>query len=1754
MASERRIKSLKLRIRSLETSFNLIKVFVDNYDEDTQSVEVPVRLENLGVLWTDYSKTQAELEASDVDDMAIVEQQFKQRSQFETEYYRVKGFLLAVNKHASTPYSHPVQSHAHFPASSQIRLPDVKLPVFNGSLEQWLNFHDLFVSLVHSSSDLSNIQKFYYLRSSLSGDALKLIQTIAISANNYPVAWNLLIEHFQNPLRLKQTYVDSLFEFSQLKKESASDLHSLVERFEANVRILKQLGERTEYWDILLIRMLSIRLDSTTRRDWEEFASAKESTTFQDLVGFLQRRVTVLQCMSNGQQEHSATTSAKKSTSRPPLVSHGATQFNYRQCFACSDHHPLYQCPVFSKMTSEDKEKLVRRQQLCRNCLRKGHVVRNCSSKNTCRKCRGRHHSQLCSDDRTHQERLNQRVEASATTETNAACEAASPSLSAAIYNPGTGRLSNRVILATAVVTLIDDHGHSHVARALLDSGSECSFITESFSQRLRIHRQKVHLSISGIGQSSTHARLKLRTTVRSRTTRFSTIVELLVLPKLTLNLPSTTMDVSSWSFPEGIQLADPAFYQSNPIDVVLGAEIFFDVFKPSGRISLGDGLPMLVNSVFGWVVSGKVMQSNHLKTISCNVATVADIQRFMQRFWAIEEESAVPSLSVEEAACEEHFRRTVQRAPDGRYIVRLPLKEAADNIGDNCNTARRRVHMIESRLQRNKELQIQYRDFMAEYETLGHMHRVADTAGSDSSRYYLPHHPVIRETSSTTKVRVVFDASCKSATGKSLNDVLMVGAVIQDDLRAIILRSRLHQVMLIADIKQMYRQVLVDDRDTPLQRIFWRNSPEEPLQTFELKTVTYGTASAPFLATRVLQQLADDENQNFPQAAKILKRDVYVDDLFTGGSSPEEVSELRTQLDHLCRRGGLEFRKFASNVESVLDGVSPERRAIQSSVELAADQCIKTLGLHWEPTADNLRFHIQLPKQPPDTLMTKRIALSQIAQLFDPLGLVGPVIVTAKIFMQTLWSLTSEDDKPWGWDQPLPDSLATYWIKYYSQLPLLEQLRIPRCVVLPDPCNIQLHLFSDASEQAYGACAYLRSTDASGNVLVTLLTAKSKVSPLKRRSIPRLELCGALEAAQLYQKVCSAFGSRFTTFFWVDSTTVLAWLKSSPSVWTTFVANRVSKIQLATVDTSWNHVAGQQNPADHISRGIEAGTILSCDLWWKGPQWLQFEPSFWPVNQHEQSFETQLEARSSPIKVLATTADASFVDLFVERFSSFQHMLRVAAFCLRISVNRKQPKLTTILTPTEIQNAEFSLIRLVQLQEFASEISALRDSKPIHTKSRLRWFSPFLDPHGVMRVGGRLDKAPLTYDSKHQILLPYHHRFSVLLVQWYHERNLHASPQLLVGLLRLRYWIIGARNLAKTIVHRCTICFRARPKLVEQFMAELPKERITATRPFTVTGVDYWGPILLKHPHRRASPTKAFVAVFVCFCTKAVHIELVFDLTTAKFIQALRRFVSRRGPPSDIFSDNGRNFLGAKNELKRLIRQPDYSRKVDQECSVCNIKWHFNPPRASHFGGLWESAIHSAQKHFIRIVRDRPLFYDDMQTLLCQIESCLNSRPLVPLSDDPTDYEPLTPGHFLVGSALKAVPDDELSEIPFNCLKNWQQIQKLLQDLWRRWHLEYINTLQPRSKWVHSPVSIKENQLVLLKEDNTPPMHWPTARIIQTHPGSDGVVRVVTLRTAKGSCTRPVSKICLLPIAPSLEESIAPSSAEQSTPDEIRV
>ncbi|XP_062713281.1 uncharacterized protein LOC134290226 [Aedes albopictus] len=578
------------------------------------------------------------------------------------------------------------------------------------------------------------------------------------------------------------------------------------------------------------------------------------------------------------------------------------------------------------------------------------------------------------------------------------------------------------------------------------------------------------------------------------------------------------------------------------------------------------------------------------------------------------------------------------------------------------------------------------------------------------------------------------------------------------------------------------------------------------------------------------------------------------------------------------------------------------------------------------------------------------------------------------------------------------------------------------------------------------------------------------------------------------------------------------------------------------TENCEWNHIAGHENPADIISRGLPAADLIQSQQWWQGPPWFQNDKETWPVQVSEGiDQEATKEARKT---ALATTSPLpTFVEEYVGRFSNYQNMLRITAYWRRYFSNLRLPKTKRIvlspLSTAEIRGAELALIRLVQKDSFPVELKAVRAKQAISSHSRLRWFHPIIDKDNILRIGGRLDRSVQPFDSRHQILLPGSHPFTELLVRSQHERLLHAAAQLLTNTLRLRFWILGGRNVSRRIVHKCVTCFRAKPKAIQQFMAELPSQRVTASRPFSIVGIDFWGPIYLKPRHRRDAPPKAYVSVFVCFSTKAVHLELVVDLSTAKFLQAFRRFVSRRGLCSDVYTDNGKNFVGSANELRKLLRAEEFRHAIASECASSGIRWHFNPPRGSHFGGLWEAAIKSAQKHFVRVLGDRKLAFDDMETLLVQIEGCLNSRPLTKLSDDPSDLHALTPGHFLVGTSLQSVPDVDYESTPMNRLHQWQQIQKMLQDVWKRWHVEYLQMLQPRSKWIKPPVELKENQVVVIVDENQPPMRWPLARIHELHPGRDGVVRVVTLQTGSGRLTRPVAKICVLPVlAPNDEES----------------
>jgi hypothetical protein len=388
---------------------------------------------------------------------------------------------------------------------------------------------------------------------------------------------------------------------------------------------------------------------------------------------------------------------------------------------------------------------------------------------------------------------------------------------------------------------------------------------------------------------------------------------------------------------------------------------------------------------------------------------------------------------------------------------------------------------------------------------------------------------------------------------------------------------------------------------------------------------------------------------------------------------------------------------------------------------------------------------------------------------------------------------------------------------------------------------------------------------------------------------------------------------------------------------------------------------------------------------------------------------------------------------------------------------------------------------------------------------------------------------STLDENAKHPVLLPKKSILTHLVILHYHHCSLHGGSRLVLSLIQRKFWIISGRAAIREVIYSCVTCSRYRASCPQPYMADLPSIRVQPHHPFMNVGMDYGGPFVVKETRRRNSRTqKAYIAVFVCMSVKAIHVEVVTDLSTETFLAAFDRFIARRGIPTEIRSDCGTNYIGAAREFKTLFENST-TRDAIQGRVPC--QWKFNPPAAPHFGGIWEAAIKSIKIHLKKVIGSQVYTIEEFTTLVIRVEGILNSRPLTPLTGDPNDLSALTPGHFLIGRPISAIPEHELTTTPMNRLNRWQLIKQAQQSFWKRWSHEYLQTLQSRQKWYAQTDSLSIGDLVVIHSSNRPSMSWQLGRVIQIHPGTDEVVRVATLRTADGILKRPVVKLVKLPI-----------------------
>ncbi|XP_075157594.1 uncharacterized protein LOC142230857 [Haematobia irritans] len=1041
---------------------------------------------------------------------------------------------------------------------------------------------------------------------------------------------------------------------------------------------------------------------------------------------------------------------------------------------------------------------------------------------------------------------------------------------------------------------------------------------------------------------------------------RFEISISALVVPQLSGSLPSRPIDRLSVTGLENLTLADPRFFESSRIDILLGGDILPSIMLEGVKLNVCGSL-MAQQTVFGWILTGPISKDSVFSTptvVSCFGEVSLDNE--ISRFWEVEDLPKRNYSSSSDQVCEDLYTQTTKRDQQGRFtLLRDPaLKRDYDNV-------------------------------IEEYESLGHMSKVDLHANLGSPfHYYLPLHAVIKPESTTTKLRVVFNASASTSNGLSLNDILRTGPVLQNDLVVLILRWRFFRFVFNGDITKMYRQIKVDPKYTPYQRILFRKSPSDPIQDYELNTATFGIKCAPYLAIRTIIQLAEDNRFIYPLASDILRHSMYVDDALAGAHTIEEAVKARDQLILALRSGGFEMRKWTSNSRQIISDLPIDHLLYEEFLELNDRSTAKTLGVRWDAMSDY--FYFSSDPFPKVCKYTKREVLSQISKLFDPAGWLAPCVVLAKITMQRIWIDRTQ------WDEVIKPESLSCWKRFQTSFSPITSIRIPRWLNYSPACSIEFHGFCDASEKAYAAAIFVRIQ--LGDIFYShLLTSKTRVSPIKIISIPRLELCGAVLLAELVDNTIPQLRLKnYSIICWTDSTIVLSWLARPPCYWATFVANRVTKIIEVVDSTKWRHVRSEDNPADLASRGVYPQELVGNHLWWHGPEWLRHPSHLWPESPISDNGIIEIEKK--PVKVHFSFFD-DFEDV-LNRFSCYSRAVRVIAYIYRF----------------------------------------------------------YYSVHSKLRSNSNL--ASLSISS-----------FEIQMVQ---------------------------------------------------------KSLIVMTQRAYFPRLDFAGPFEIKnYSGRNCRMSKGYVCIFICFCIKAIHLEATSDLSTSAFLAAFSRFVSRRGCPLNLYSDNGTTFVGASKVLSKQFHTSTHE-AVTAKYAHHNLTWHFIPPGAPHMGGLWEAGVKSFKLHFKKVAGNFKHTFEEFQTLLYRIEAC--SRPLSPISPDPSYLVALTLGHFLIGSPILAPIDPNIRDTPMSISNRWERLKAIHQHLCARWKEEYLKKLHKRYKWQKTSENLEENMLVVVREENLPPNVWRLGRITRVYPGNDGRIRVADVRTERGIITRPITKLVVLP------------------------
>ncbi|XP_073943417.1 uncharacterized protein [Choristoneura fumiferana] len=1489
--------------------------------------------------------------------------------------------------------------HAGKSSSTNKYIPD--LPPFSGLSNEWLQFQAAYTESAASFTANENVAR---IRKALKGVALEAVSALLISQPRPDDVVSALQRRFGRP--------DALLIGEMEKMKRSRD---------------------SQTTHVTLLRTIVDKLTPILRSKWYDYATINEDVPeIKKIAEFLNREAD--KCAPYAPPELSTEKQENKIIKKKVERAYTATTETATKsrkeakspCPQCKQEgHQLPTCPNFIKADTNERWEIAKKHTICYRCLISKHRRYECRAKPCGRGgCPMRHHRLL------HHEKPSP---ASPDAPKRPPQPPIEPATNATVEQVGAATTkTGRAYLKIAPVVLRGPQATIETY-ALLDDGSTVTIIDAAVADVLGLDGPTEQMWVQGVSGTEVAHKKSKRVGVAIRG-KYSDDELQINNARTVASLDFATQSISERELRDCRHLEDikneVTCSRATP-KILIGQDNWELIISQEIRRGRRDQL-VASRTLLGWVLHGCRTSQAEPVAYCCAHLTLTEpanhMEKMMRDYFALESLSIEPrkQKSDPELQALEILEKTSRRLPDGRFETGLLWREREGKIPNNRADALKRLHTLERKLDRDEQLKKQYDERVLNLLTSKYAEPAA--APPSARTWYLPHFAVCNP--DKPKIRLVHDAAAKSH-GRSLNDMLLSGPDLLQSLPGVIMRFRQHAVAVSADIKEMFMQIKIREEDRDALRFLWRGDRREgEAQEYRMSSVIFGATSSPCTALYIKNRNAREHAEEYPDAARAIERNHYMDDYLQSFATIEEARRVIKDVDFIHKKAGFELRGWAYN-ECEREGAmsltgGSEREGATSliggserdgaTVPIGGSEIEKTLGLLWDTKRDSISFRLNNRRAPVEIMKnlrppTKREALSLIMSIFDPLGLISPITTPAKRIMQDTWRYDT------AWDEELPPELHDRWSEWLQQLHRL---------------------------------------------------GKSRVTPNKPISVPRLELQAALLGARLANTVADEHDYEVARrTYWSDSRTALAWIRSEPRTFKTFVAHRLAEIEDLTKKNEWRWLPSADNVADDATRATPE-EFGPRHRWFRGPLFLYEREDSWP--EENKFIDLCRHKRSSPAPQVVAAARRKRTRANQSQDEEWDRRTPTAHVPRNRIAPEKHEKYI-VLPARYINKAEQLLTSASQKDAYARERQRITDGRAPERDDRLAKISVFIDADGVMRLRGRIAAADaIQKEMVNPAVLHRTHYYTKLYIAHIHEKLHHGGTEIVVNELRQRVYIAKIRPAVKEVIARCARCLLRKARPAAPATGDLPAARLAyGARPFSFTGLDYFGPLEVTVARHRE---KRHVALFTCLTSRAVHLEVVVSLSTDSAINALRRFIARRGCPTELWSDNATAFRGAARELSEAIKN---------EAEARRINWRFLPAAAPFMAGAWERMVRGVKEALKATLHEKYPSDEILHTLLLEAEATVNSRPLTHVSVDPNDPTALTPNMILLGPDCHSPAPGTFEESDGDARQQWRRAQQLADTFWRRW---------------------------------------------------DGVVRVVDVTTSRGHVLRrPARKIVVLPV-----------------------